>query len=116
MDGAVTLAAAPDVEGAVAKLDMPPTDAVTAWRRGEVMLDKTVLAEAVAEMNRYDKVALVIDDPAIADLRVSGIYHTGDSEGFARTIARLYGLEIAREQGRIHLQSSTAGAAQPNVR
>ena len=82
-------------------------DAVTAWRRGEVLLDKTTLSDAVAEMNRYDETVLVIDDPSIADLRVSGIYHTGNSDGFAQTVARLYGLRVIHQDGRVHLQSES---------
>jgi transmembrane sensor len=94
------------VGGATPKLDEPRIDAVTAWRRGEVMLDDTTLADAVAEMNRYDERLLIIDDPSAAALRVSGIYHAGDSEGFARTVAALYGLQVVREPGRIHLRGA----------
>jgi transmembrane sensor len=90
------------------KLDEPRIDAVTAWRRGEVMLDQTVLADAVAEMNRYDERMLVIDDPAVAALRISGIYHAGDSSGFAHTIAELYGLQVIEQSGRIHLRADPA--------
>jgi transmembrane sensor len=90
------------------RLDQPRIDAVTAWRRGEVMLDNTTLADAVAEMNRYDERLLVIDDPSAAATRVSGIYHAGDSEGFARTVAALYGLQVVREPGRIHLRGAVS--------
>jgi transmembrane sensor len=92
--------------GAPAKIDAPRVDAVTAWRRGEVMLDDTLLAQAVAEMNRYSKSPLVIDESSVATLHVSGIYHTGDSEGFAQTVARLYGLQVAHEGGQIHLRAA----------
>jgi transmembrane sensor len=93
-------------KGAPAKIDAPRVDAVTAWRRGEVMLDDTPLTEAIAEMNRYSKSALVIDGDSIAALHVSGIYHTGDSEGFAETVAKLYGLQVTQEGGQIHLRSA----------
>lgn len=89
--------------GAKPQLDEPRIEAVTAWRRGEVMLDRTTLADAVAEMNRYDERMVVIDDPGVAELRISGIYHAGDSEGFAETVAKLYGLYVQHESGRIHL-------------
>jgi transmembrane sensor len=92
---------------AKAQLDEPLIEAVTAWRRGEVMLDRTTLADAVAEMNRYDDRVLVIDDPGVAVLRISGIYHAGDSEGFAQTVAKLYGLHVVQQSGRIHLNHST---------
>jgi transmembrane sensor len=97
-------------KGAPSKIDAPRVDAVTAWRRGEVMLDDTPLTDAIAEMNRYSKSALVIDGSNIATLHVSGIYHTGDSEGFAQTVAQLYGLQVTQEGGQIHLRS----AAPPN--
>lgn len=93
------------------QLDEPRIDAVTAWRRGEVMLDKTVLAEAIAEMNRYDENTLVIDDPRIAGLKISGIYHTADNETFAQMISKLYGLEIIHRSGEIHLATANTSAS-----
>lgn len=93
------------------KLDEPRIEALTAWRRGEVMLDKTDLAEAIAEMNRYDQTALVIDDAGIAQLKVSGIYHTADNENFAAMISRLYGLQVTHREGRIHLTTTNAPAS-----
>jgi transmembrane sensor len=89
------------------KLDAPRMEAVTAWRRGEVMLDKTALAEAVAELNRYDQTQLIIDDPRIAALPISGIYQAGDSNGFARTIAKLYNLEIVEHAQTVHLRTAS---------
>jgi transmembrane sensor len=88
------------------KLDEPRVEAVTAWRRGEVMLDETPLSDAVAEMNRYNKSALIIDEARIANLKVSGIYHTGDSGGFAATVANLYGLRVTEADNGIHLSSA----------
>lgn len=103
--------------GAMPRLDEPRIEAVTAWRRGEVMLDRTTLATAVAEMNRYDERMLVIDDPGVAALRISGIYHAGDSEGFAKTVAKLYGLHVVHQHGRIHLihTAPKASFAEPSA-
>jgi transmembrane sensor len=92
------------------KLDEPRVEAVTAWRRGEVMLDDTPLIDAVAEMNRYNKSALIIDEARIANLKVSGIYHTGDSGGFAATVANLYGLRVTEAGDAIHLSSSSSAS------
>jgi len=99
-------------KGVKPEIDAPRMDAVTAWRRGEVVLDKTVLADAVAEMNRYDQKRLVIDDPGIAGLKISGIYHTGDSGMFAAMVSRLYGLDVDDRGGQLHLSSrSSLGSA-----
>lgn len=82
-----------------AQLDAPKLDALTAWRRGEVVLDNLSLAEAVTEMNRYDSNQLSVEDPEVAALNVSGIYRSGDNANFARVVAQLYGLEVD-ESGR----------------
>lgn len=87
------------------RIDSPRIEAVTAWRRGEVLLDATPLNEAISEMNRYDERQLVIDEPALSTVRVSGVYRTGDSPGFARAVAELHGLAIDENKDQIHLRS-----------
>jgi transmembrane sensor len=89
----------------VAKIDLPSLESVLAWRRGEVFLNDTPLEEAVAEMNHYDKTTLVIESPALATLTVSGLYHAGDNEGFARSLAKMYHLDLDERDGRIYLKS-----------
>jgi transmembrane sensor len=90
------------------EVDMPRLEAVTAWRRGEVLLEDTRLDEAIAEMNRYDKRLLVIDDAELAAVRVSGVYRTGDSVGFARAVAELHGFQVRDTAGQIHLHKTRA--------
>lgn len=85
------------------KLDRPPLEAVTAWRSGEILLDDTPLSEAVAEMNRYSPTPLEIESTDVAALRVSGIFKSGESESFARTVAAQYGLAVVEQPGRIVL-------------
>jgi transmembrane sensor len=92
------------------RLDQPRLDEVTAWQRGQVMLDDTPLTQAVAELNRYDAARLVIADPRVARLRVSGIYHTGNNREFALLLDRLYGVSFADRGGRIVLGPDTASA------
>src|SRR5581483_1926311 len=64
------------------RLDRPPLDRVTAWRRGQVEFDDTPLADAAAEMNRYSASRLVIENPQTAALRVNGVFRAGDTGGF----------------------------------
>lgn len=87
-------------------LDQPTMDSVTAWRRGEVILDKTRLQDAIDEMNRYSAVKLVIDDARVADIRVSGIFRAGDSERFAQAVAATYQLNIDHAARRIVLSDA----------
>lgn len=92
-------------------VDAPGIDSMAAWRRGEILLDDTPLADAAAEMNRYDQRQLIIADPQLARIRISGIYHTGDTLLFAKLVARLYGVEIAERDDEIHLISAEPDGA-----
>lgn len=85
------------------RVDRPRLESVTAWRRGEVILNHTPLLEAIVELNRYDETQLVIDDPRIADLPISGIYQAGDSSVFAETMAKLYDLKVMKRDEQLHL-------------
>ena len=91
------------IAGSTPTLDRPSIDALTAWRRGEVVLDHTRLTDAVREMNRYSTVKIVVSAPESADIRVSGIFRTGDSARFARAVADTYHLDLLEEPKRILL-------------
>ena len=80
-----------------AKLDRPALERVTAWERGQVALDNTSLADAVAEMNRYSHEQILIEDPALAAIRVSGIFQAGDSTNFVQAVARAYHLRVLQQ-------------------
>jgi transmembrane sensor len=89
--------------GADARVDRANVDSLTAWRRGQVVLESTRLADAVAEMNRYSTVRLSLDDEAAGDVRISGVFRAGDSDLFARAIAETYHLSVTERNGTIVL-------------
>ena len=52
------------------------------WRRGYVYFDNVPLADAVAEFNRYNTRKILIEDPAIAALRVGGNFRSTNIDAF----------------------------------
>jgi transmembrane sensor len=76
---------------------------VIAWRTGLVSFDDQPLAEAAAVMNRYSRDQIVIGDPAVASIRVSGQFRAGEADRFAQTVAELYGLKPVRRANQIEL-------------
>lgn len=81
-------------------VDRPEIAAVTAWQTGRAVFDNDTLEDAITELNRYQSRQLVIRDPAVGALRISGSYQTGDSDSFARSIAELLPVRISEsEQG-----------------
>lgn len=57
-----------------------------AWRGQRVEFTDTPLAEAVALFNRRNRLQLEISDPALAGIRLNGIYWADDPEGFVRLL------------------------------
>lgn len=84
-------------------LDRPVVDAVTAWRHGEVIFSNITLREAAGELNRYGQVKIVVADPEVAALRVSGVFETNDAAEFAVAVAQMNRLHARRSGGTIVL-------------
>lgn len=70
------------------------------WRTGFVEFDDVLLEAAVAEMNRYSRDPVVIRDPRVASLRVSGVFRTGQLDRFLETVSELLPVAVEREAGR----------------
>lgn len=92
------------IRDAGAALDTPSIEAVTAWRRGEAVFDDVTLLAAAAELNRYGPKRIVIDDPSVSSLRVSGVFATSDAREFASAIAALHGLRVDEDGDVVHLR------------
>lgn len=82
-------------------IDRPSIETVTAWRRGQAVFADTPLSDAVAELNRYGGPRVVLDDPRLASLRVSGVFATNDTVEFATAIAALHGLQVHHSRAEV---------------
>ena len=60
---------------------------VTAWERGEIVFDNEPLASVIQRMNRYGPRHIIVADDHTGSLRISGVFHEGDVDGFVSTIA-----------------------------
>lgn len=57
-----------------------------AWRRAWLDFSNTRVADAVMRLNRRNATQLVIDDPSVAELRVSGLVAADDVDAFVRQL------------------------------
>jgi transmembrane sensor len=83
-------------DGRPAQLQAVDVNAVLAWREGFVEFSDTPLSDAVAEMNRHGGRKLVIADPAVGALKVSGRFKLGEPERFLRTVSMLLPVRAVR--------------------
>lgn len=74
-----------------------------AWRQGHLMFEKSTLAEAAAEFNRYNHRKLLVDDPAAATTRISGRFDANNLDAFLRLLQRAYGLQIEQDGDRLRV-------------
>jgi transmembrane sensor len=71
-------------------------DAATDWRRGLLRFDHTPLASVIADFNRYGPDRLVLADPALGTLPVSGQFRSDNQAGLLRALPLLFPLKVAR--------------------
>lgn len=70
-----------DVTGDAAVL-RPSGPVAGDWREGRIEFTSATLSEAAAEMNRYRRTPIVVTDPAVGRMRVSGVFYSGENSGF----------------------------------
>ncbi|CAG1001012.1 Protein FecR [Rhodocyclaceae bacterium] len=81
-------------------------EALFAWREGRLVFDRTPLAEAVARANRYRREPLVVADPALSELQVSGVFRIEDGTGFVWALEQGLAVRALRRDGRVELVSA----------
>jgi transmembrane sensor len=64
------------------------------WRDGRLVFDGTTLAEVADDFNRYNRQQLLISDPSVAAIRISGTFKTSNVEAFVRLLKEAYGLKV----------------------
>jgi transmembrane sensor len=76
----------------IQKLSKDDLRAVTAWRDGEIILNKMTLAQAVQEFNRYNLLQMTVS-PEIAQLVVGGRFDNPDYRSFVSALSVQYHIE-----------------------
>ncbi|EZP82435.1 putative FecR [Novosphingobium resinovorum] len=73
------------------------------WPEGWVDYRTIPLAGLIGEANRYAKTPIIIDDPALASLGVTGSFRLTDTDGFVKRVAELCALKVTKKADGIHL-------------
>jgi len=74
--------------GRAAVIPNADLEAATAWRQGKIICREEPLGEVLDRLNRYSRVQIKIDDPALAERKISGIFEAGDTQGFVSIVQR----------------------------
>ncbi len=69
----------------------------TSWRQGKLIFDDEPLGDALVRMRRYSRTEIVVADPALASLRVSGVFNAGDMTAFVGALETYFPIDIVRD-------------------
>ena len=89
-------------------------DHAVAWEKGRLVFQDEPLASVVRRVERYSAHPIVIADESTAELRISGVFHEGDIQGFVSTVVSYLPVHAEQEgDGSIRLGSAPTSAAAP---
>jgi transmembrane sensor len=85
--------------GASTEIRKADVAAATSWKEGRLMFSDESLVDAVAEVNRYSATKVVLADPALNEMRVSGVFRVGQTAGFVSALEARFPVRIAERDG-----------------
>ncbi len=93
---------------APARIQAADMERLTSWHSGRLVFQDQSLADTVAELNRYTRETMRIDDPRVGALRVSAVFRISQADRFARSMTELFPLiAVQQPDGTLKLKFST---------
>ena len=77
-----------------------------AWRNHLVVFTGEPLRQALMEMNRYAPRRIVVEDPALAERQIVGVFSTLDTQTFVSGMAATLGVEVIESDQTILLRNT----------
>jgi transmembrane sensor len=85
-------------------------DRIRNWRRKLLEFDAAPLADLLAEFSRYTPEPIRAADADLGELRVSGVFHIGDTAGLSKALESAFGLVVRRlESGQLIVERQPSG-------
>jgi len=75
--------------GAAGQVSSVDLDQALGWKQGVVEFQDRPLSEAIGVLNRYTRAQIVIKDPKVAAMRITGVFRTGDIARFGRSVSQV---------------------------
>jgi transmembrane sensor len=82
----------------------PSIESVNAWTQRRLVFRDMTLLEVINQFNRYRRQPLVIDDPTLGQMRVSGTFDPGDLDSLVGYLASVGSVQVhTPADGSVHL-------------
>jgi transmembrane sensor len=76
----------------------------TAWLPPDIGFQDSPISDVARRFNAYTTRPIVIDDPAIANTRISGLFHANDPDSFLAYLAAVHGVSVERGTDSVHVR------------
>ncbi|MGJ7530689.1 FecR family protein [Variovorax sp. GB1P17] len=96
---------AADGEGRLGPVGQVAAEGIAPWRGNRVNFDNTPLTMAVAELERYGSTGLLVRDPAVAALRVTGSVDVRRVGDFVRSLPQVLPVQLEPREGAVEVES-----------
>jgi transmembrane sensor len=99
-----------DTGGAAAPTRLEPLsiEAATAWTHRRLIFKGTPLSEVVGEFNRYSRRPIVVADPELAAIPISGSFSTSDPTDLLRFLSEVGGYSVRETSSSIEISRKSA--------
>ncbi|WIO74578.1 FecR family protein [Porticoccaceae bacterium LTM1] len=71
------------------------------WRTGQLRFQGETLEEAISEFSRYTDIRIILSEPAVRELRVGGVFKTGDINEFLNVLEEGFQVEVKRHSPKL---------------
>ncbi|WP_267220954.1 FecR family protein [Dyella silvae] len=85
-----------------------PLNEVTAWLPTDIHFQRETVGEVARRFNAYTTTPLIIEDPRIADMRISGVFHANNPQAFVTYLASLPGVYVVQGGDRVRIVASSS--------
>ncbi|HEU5077661.1 MAG TPA: FecR domain-containing protein [Opitutaceae bacterium] len=92
----------------VAKVSASEIRRVLAWQERRIEFDSTPFNEVAAEFNRYNRVKLVVTDPALGSQTFSGTFRADGYNAFVAILEQNFGVRVTREADQVLLAKNVS--------
>jgi len=80
--------------GQAPRIETSETSSPPVWLSGRLVFEDATLAEALIEFNRYSLDQWVIDDPALAGIRLTGVFRSDAPQTFIGALRELHPVRV----------------------
>lgn len=77
--------------------------ATTAWTEHRLVFDGSRLSDVIEDFNRYNTRQLIVEDRALNDFHISGVYASTDSGSLVRFLRAQPGIDVIETDQEVHI-------------